>query len=108
MIVDYHKKPTVPSLPDGIDVPDHQDIVEEINRSWSLEKVYEKLQQLPKLSQQIVVLRISEGLSHQEIGLIIGKSEDSVKVAYSRAVQQLRNLILIASFILFIFWHLYV
>jgi RNA polymerase sigma-70 factor (ECF subfamily) len=108
MVMDYYKKPVVQPFSDESNIPHQQDLVEEINSSWSLEKVYEALKTLPEISQQIVTLRIAEGLSHQEIGFIIGKSADSTKVYYSKAIQQLRKIILITSFILFIFWHLYV
>jgi len=79
MMMDYYKKPHISSLSDEDNIAAQDDLVEEINHAWSLEKVYEALNTLPAISQQIVTLRIVEGLRHQEIGFILGKSVEALK-----------------------------
>jgi RNA polymerase sigma-70 factor (ECF subfamily) len=48
--------------------------------------------QLPALQREIVLLRLA-GLTTEEIGAALGKRNDAVRAAHSRAVQQLRRVI---------------
>lgn len=54
-----------------------------------LADVLDVLETLPPLVRRTVYLRTMEGLSYQEIGEILGKSENWARVTYFRAKQKL-------------------
>jgi RNA polymerase sigma-70 factor (ECF subfamily) len=49
------------------------------------------IRRLPTTRQEILILRFSHGLSHREIGAIIGRSEGAVKVLLHRTLNSLRE-----------------
>ena len=49
------------------------------------------IRRLPATRQEILILRFSHGLSHREIGAIIGRSEGAVKVLLHRTLAALRE-----------------
>ncbi len=49
--------------------------------------------QLTAAQQQVVVLRFVEGLSHEEVARIIGRSEGAVRVLQYRALETLRRIL---------------
>jgi len=51
------------------------------------------LEMLPEDRRQVVVLRFVDGLSAREIGIVLGRSEGSVRVLQHRALRQLAELI---------------
>lgn len=53
--------------------------------------VVRALASLPELDREIVRLRSCEGLSHADIGLVIGLSEPTVRVRLHRVRQRLRR-----------------
>ncbi len=55
------------------------------------ERVNEVLQTLPEKQRMAVTLRIHEGLSHREIGEVIGSSEGSARVNYHLGIKRLRE-----------------
>lgn len=101
LLMDHYKKPGLDSLEENVD--DGSDLMDEVGTKWSLDRVYDVLKTLPELSQQVVALRVSEGLSHKEIAKILGKSEDNIKVVYSRAVQALKDKIVFVVLLLIFF-----
>ena len=56
-----------------------------------IEKVKEHLAKLDSGQREIIMMKIWDGLSHKEIAQILGKSEGSVKMTYSRAMGKLRK-----------------
>lgn len=91
LLVDHYKEKGSDPLDENNDYHSEEDISAEVGKQWSLEKVYEALQTLPEIARQVVTLRITEDLSHKEIGVILGKSENNIKVIYSRTIQQLKE-----------------
>lgn len=65
-------------------------------------KVNECVARLPKGQQEIIALRIWDDLPYAEIAEILGKSEASCKVQFSRAVRKLRDMAPLAVFVLFL------
>lgn len=57
----------------------------------SLDKLREALRTLKPEHRDIVMMRLWDGLSYKEIGDMLGKSEDSCKMAFSRTLAQLRK-----------------
>jgi RNA polymerase sigma-70 factor (ECF subfamily) len=59
---------------------------------FNQKQVKELLQSLPEATQELIILRIWEELPYVEISKILNKSEDSLKMQFSRAISSLRNM----------------
>jgi RNA polymerase sigma-70 factor, ECF subfamily len=70
-----------------------------------LQRVRAELDTLPEEQRDILIMRVWDGLTHAEIAEIIGKSEASVKMAFSRSVRQLQSKFPLAAIILFFTLH---
>lgn len=57
--------------------------------SW--EKLKPVMSKLSPRERDIILMRVWDGLSYKEIGDVLGSSEASCKMAYSRAVRYLKN-----------------
>ena len=55
------------------------------------ERTERHLRRLAPEQREIVILRIWDGLPYREIGALLGKSENSCKMAFSRALGLLRE-----------------
>jgi RNA polymerase sigma-70 factor (ECF subfamily) len=53
-------------------------------------QIKEFLESLPTLQRDIILMRVWDELSYKEIAEIVGKSEDSCKMAFSRAIGKVR------------------
>lgn len=62
-----------------------------IDRSVLIDKLWKATAVLPEKQQQIWALKLSSGLTHREIGEILGMTENNVNVAISRSVKTLRK-----------------
>lgn len=91
-VIDYYRtnKPEV-SIDDVFDVAVDERTVESLDAIAGLKKVTDYLQTLNSKQREIIVLRIWEELSYKEIATIVGGSEDSVKMAFSRGIRELRE-----------------
>lgn len=63
----------------------------EIEKSQESEKMMRALRNLPPERQQLIILKFVEGLSNQEIGVIMRKSEGAIKSLYHRTLESLRK-----------------
>lgn len=71
-----------------------QDTVEDsLERDQEAERVKALLAQLPEKQRQAVTLRIFEGLSFKEVGVVIGSSEGAARVNYHHGVRKLREML---------------
>jgi len=59
--------------------------------SVDIAKIREALESLDSLKREIVMLKVWEGLSYQEIADIVGKSEGNCKVIFCRTIDGLRK-----------------
>ncbi len=81
----------------NIDIEDIFDLGEDertevkIDARNLLKKVEKYLTKLNPRQREIVTLRVWEELSYREIAEIVGGSEDSVKVMFSRTIRELRS-----------------
>ncbi|RMH69941.1 MAG: sigma-70 family RNA polymerase sigma factor [Gemmatimonadetes bacterium] len=57
------------------------------------QKIAEAIAQLPAQQRTVFILRYYEGLTHQEIANILGKSEGGIKANYFHAVKKLQSLL---------------
>lgn len=70
---------------------DELNIADKIDIDAKISEVREYLKKLTPEQREIVVLRVWEGLSYKEISAILGKSENSSKVMFSRVMSELRK-----------------
>jgi len=62
-----------------------------LSRSEEAERVRKLLDELPEKQRQAVTLRIFEGLSFREIGVLIDSSEGAARVNYHHGIRRLRE-----------------
>jgi RNA polymerase sigma-70 factor, ECF subfamily len=91
-VVDYYrtKKESVP-IDDVFDLGHDERTAEQLDALAGLAKVEEYLKALPARQREIITLRIWEGKSFDEIASLLGGTEGSVKMAFSRSIRQLRE-----------------
>jgi len=71
------------------DIPDSYDLNSEVANRFCKVEFYKKLRKFDENIKEIVFLRISSDLSFAEIGEIVGKSENCVRVTFYRAKKKL-------------------
>ena len=70
----------------------HQLLPEEmVTKQQDLEILAKAVQKLDDIEQQVVLLRFVDGMSHREVGHIIGKSEQASRVIQHRALNTLHT-----------------
>ncbi len=91
-VIDYYRtaKSVVP-LEDVFDMGIDERTPETLDAIAKLGEVTEYLQTLGAKQREIITLRVWEEKSYREIALIVGGSEDSVKMSYSRSIKELRE-----------------
>ena len=91
-VIDYYRtaKSVVP-LQDVFDMGVDERTPETLDAVANLGEVKEYLQTLSAKQREIITLRVWEEKSYREIALLIGGSEDSVKMAFSRSIKELRE-----------------
>lgn len=77
-------------------------LIEEVEVKRAVEMVGEYLKLLPPASRDLLIMRLWQGLSYQEMADLTGKSEGALKMAVSRALKQLRNNVVAVLFFAFI------
>ncbi|HYF05145.1 MAG TPA: sigma-70 family RNA polymerase sigma factor [Patescibacteria group bacterium] len=89
-IIDYYRalKPTS-DIQDAWDLPSTSQPAREAELRIQLEKVNSYLQSLPSQQRDIILMRVWDGLSHKEIADILGISEASSKMTFSRVLAKL-------------------
>ena len=91
-VIDYYrtKKVTDP-IDDAFDVGADERTPETLDAIAALGKVTAYLETLDAKQREIIMLRVWEERSYREIAAIVGGSEDSVKMAFSRSIRLLRE-----------------
>jgi RNA polymerase sigma-70 factor (ECF subfamily) len=93
LLVDHYRRrnPTTISTEDLARFSDPNQLPERIiGRQQENEALAKAIMQLDEMEQQVLLLRFVEGLSHREIGSIIGKSATASRVIQHRALKALR------------------
>jgi RNA polymerase sigma-70 factor (ECF subfamily) len=62
-------------------------------RAAYLQEIIAAMESLTGDQSQVLLLRFGEGLSHQEVAIIMGKSEGAIKLLQHRAIQTLRRVL---------------
>lgn len=91
-VIDYYRtrKEDV-ALEDIFDVPYDARTAEQFDALTALSSVDAYLKALPARQREIITLRIWEEKSFKEIADILGGTENSIKMAFSRSIRQLRE-----------------
>lgn len=90
-------------MDDEWDAPDTSiDIVGDLDSSRDIERMKKHLSKLTSAERDIIIMRIWQELSYKEIAEIVGKTESSCKMMYSRSLKKLRDIIPLAVFLLLV------
>lgn len=101
-VIDHYRtsKNTV-DIEDIWDLASKQDIKSDIEVKEGLVKVKTYLAKLTPENRDIVILRVWQEMSYAEIAEVLGKSEDSCKMMFSRTIAKLKKEMPAATFVLF-------
>ncbi len=102
-IIDHYRTshPTA-QIEDAWDIPEDSSQERDTDMQLFLEKVQTQLAALPSDQRDIILLRVWEGLSYQEIAERLGKSEGSCKMAFHRGITALQKTMPFALFLIFL------
>lgn len=103
----YRASRTTLDIEDVWDLKSGEDIPRDTDAKMSLEKVEMYLKDLPSAQRELVIMRVWQELSYEEIAAITGKTEASCKMMFSRTMQKLRTEMPVAVFALFLIGHLF-
>jgi len=78
------------SLEEAIHVPSAHDVLGGTDSALKLEWVRREMKDLSELQQEVLLMRVWDGLSHREIAEALGISEGNSKINLSRAVKALK------------------
>lgn len=87
----YRTKKDASDIEDIWDLDDKSDIARDLDAKDKLEKVEKYLATLKQEQREIIIMRVWQEMSYQEIADALGKSESSCKMMFSRAITTLRN-----------------
>lgn len=100
-IIDFYRQNTMHENIEDVVISDNEKSKQQIETNILYSDVQNYLQKLSLEVQEIIVLRIWEGLSYAEISEILGKSEASCKMSFSRGLKELRGLMPLSLFLSF-------
>ncbi len=86
----YRTRTEERSIDDVWDLSTGEDLLVDTDRRLLLESVQEYMHTLNTRQRDILILRLWEELSYQEIAAVMGSSEASCKMLFSRTIKQLR------------------
>jgi RNA polymerase sigma-70 factor (ECF subfamily) len=100
-VIDHYRSNKAHANIDDIwDLADDEDVARDIQARMQMVKVQEYMNELTSEQRDIVILRVWQDLPYKEIAEIVGKSEASCKMMFSRTVAKMRADILIACLLL--------
>jgi len=97
----YRTQKKEKDIDDVWDLSGDTDVERDTDNKAELAQVKKYLKTLTSDQRDIIVMRLWQGMSHSEIAEVLGKNESTVKVAYSRAIRDLRKDVLISLLLLF-------
>lgn len=81
---------------------DGTDMVRDAETAERLRQVETHLATLPAQQRELVIMRVWDGLTYAEIAAVTGKSEAACKMAFSRTMTALREVLPLAALLLFL------
>lgn len=101
-VIDYYRaKKTELNIEDVWGLADTQDCARDLDVKLRLAAVEKYLKKLSAAQRELIIMRVWQDLPYKEIAEITGKSEAACKMAYARAIGQLRTEMPLALFALF-------
>jgi RNA polymerase sigma-70 factor (ECF subfamily) len=79
------------SVHDVWDLASDEDVEVDVENKVQREKIHSVLKGLPVEQRDIIIMRVWQELPYKEIALIMGKSEASLKMMYSRTIARLKQ-----------------
>lgn len=100
-VVDHYRTTkTTANIEDIWDLADENiNVLRDVNISMTTAKIRQAMENLKPKQREIIMLRIWEDMPYREIAEIIGSSEDAAKMAFSRAIKELRQQLPAAAFL---------
>ncbi len=102
LIDEYRRKKPTEGLEAHYDLADGTDVEAETGQTLTNEKLRELLMTLPAESQELVTMRLWDGMPYAEIAAVTGKTEGSLKMQFSRIILQLQKHAHLLVFALFL------
>lgn len=91
-VIDFYRtKRDLVDIEDVFDLGENDRIIERIDSEAALAKISAYLETLSTRQREIVTLRVWSELSYRDIADIVGGSEDSAKMTFSRAIRDIRE-----------------
>lgn len=79
------------NIEDVWDLSSKEEVDEIVENRMQLEKVQEALKDLKPEQREVILLRLWQGMTYQEIAEATGRSESACKMTYSRAMKLVKN-----------------
>jgi RNA polymerase sigma-70 factor (ECF subfamily) len=99
----YRTKKASINIDDVWDLSGKEDMSRDLDTAQKLEKVEKYINALNGEQRDIVMLRVWQEMPYKEIAEIMGKSEASCKMAFSRAMGELRSTMPLSLLVYFLF-----
>lgn len=96
MIDSVRKSGRTVELGDDVAAPSQ---LSDVEASIDIAQVRKALESLPETQREVILLRVWEERSYEEIAAIVGKTPANAKVIFSRGLKALRNQLPLAVFI---------
>ena len=91
-VIDYYRTKKVHEpIDDAFDIGVDERTPETLDAIRSLGQVTKYLETLDAKQREIIMLRVWEERSYREIAAVVGGTEDSVKMAFSRSIRAVRE-----------------
>lgn len=87
----YRSEKETKSIEDAWDLVSDSDTSEIVDANLQMEKIKKYLQVLKSEQRDIVIMRLWQDMSYKEIAEILGKSEASCKMSFSRSLKDLQK-----------------
>jgi len=102
-IIDHYRtSKSASSIEDAWDVASDTDLGKEVGDKLDVSYLQPYLSQLSAGQREILMLRLWQDMSYKEIAEILGKSEASCKMAFSRSLKKLKDIMPISLLISFL------
>lgn len=100
-VIDHwrQKKETV-DLEDAFEVASKSQVEVDFDIKEQLEKIKVELEALPDKQKEVIVMRVWQQLSYQEISEITGSSEAACKMMFSRSIKILKDRLPLSALVL--------
>ena len=91
LIDEYRRSKPTEDLESHFDLADSTNVAGDTDKVLTNEKLRELLMTLPAEAQELVSMRLWDELPYAEIAVITGKTEGSLKMQFSRIIDQLQK-----------------